>query len=148
MNRLVIVAVTCGVLLFVACRPTMAPVSPTPAANVGKRIEAPGGSYTLITVHELQEMLKQKDFLFVNVHVPYYGEIEKTDLFIPYDEIEKHLDKLPAKDAKIVLYCRSGNMSNQAAHVLVSLGYTNVYDVEGGMIAWEAAGFPLKKQAQ
>jgi len=132
--------------LLVACRPAKAPTLPAPAAGLGKRIQAPEGSYTLVTVSELREMLVLKDFQLVNVHVPYYAEIEGTDLFIPYDEIEKQLDKLPGKEARIVLYCRSGSMSKQAAHVLVALGYTNVYDVEGGMIAWEAAGFPLKKQ--
>jgi len=144
-RHLLIIVVVLSAALLVACRPGKAPTLPAPAAGLGKRIQAPGGSYTLVTVSESREMLVHKDFPLVNVHVPYYAEIEGTDLFIPYDEIEKHLDKLPAKDARIVLYCRSGNMSNQAAHVLVALGYTDVYDVEGGMIAWEAAGFPLKK---
>ena len=143
-RHLLIAVALLSATLLVACRPAQAPTLPAPAA-VGKRIQAPGGSYTLVTVSELREMLVHKDFPLVNVHVPYYAEIEGTDLFIPYDEIEKQLDKLPAKDARIVLYCRSGSMSSQAAHVLAKLGYTNVYDVEGGMIAWEAAGFPLKK---
>lgn len=108
-------------------------------------MEAPGGSYTLITVNELQGMLKNKDFVLVNVHVPYAGEIEKTDMHITYNEIDKNLGKLPAKGAKIVLYCRAGPMSTEAAQSLVKLGYTSVYDVEGGMNAWEAAGYPLKR---
>jgi phage shock protein E len=43
-----------------------------------------------------------------------------------------------------VLYCRSGNMSAEAAETLVGLGYTDVWDVRGGMIAWERAGFRLE----
>jgi phage shock protein E len=148
MKRKVVAVMVLSILLLVACQQAKAPGSPAPATGVGRRIAAAGGSYTLITVSELREMLQHKDFLFVNVHTPYYGEIEPTDLFIPFDEISKHLDKLPDKGAKIVVYCRSGNMSNQAVHELVSLGYTNLSDVEGGMIAWEAAGFPLIKSAQ
>ena len=44
-------------------------------------------------------------------------------------------DVLPDKDAKILVYCRSGNRSRTAANVLVSLGYTQVYDF-GGIINW------------
>jgi phage shock protein E len=151
-KRAVVAVLILVSLLFVACRRVGAPPNPTAAptalGGVGKTMAAPGGSYTLLTVGELHALLQHKDFLLVNVHVPYYGEIEPTDLFIPYDQIDKHLDQLPAKDARIVLYCRSGNMSNQAVHVLVGLGYTNLFDVDGGMVAWEAAGYPLLKKAQ
>lgn len=89
-------------------------------------------------------MLTKKDFFMVNVHTPYDGELEKTDAFVPYDTIAKNLDKLPQdKNAKIILYCRSGRMSQIAAEKLTSLGYTNVYDLTGGMNAWEQRGYKV-----
>jgi rhodanese-related sulfurtransferase len=89
-------------------------------------------------------MLESKDFLFVNTHIPYEGEIAGTDAFIPYDELELYADQLPAdQGAKIVLYCRSGRMSEIAATALAQQGYSNVYELDGGMIAWEEAGLPL-----
>lgn len=101
--------------------------------------------YTDVTSDQLNEMLKNKDFYFVNVHTPYEGEIEKTDAFIPYDQIDKNLDKLPKdKNAKVVLYCRSGRMSAIAAQKLVDLGYLNVYNQLLGMHDWQSKGYPLK----
>jgi len=91
-------------------------------------------------------MLSNKDFVFINVHIPFAGNIVATDLSIPYDQIEQTLAKLPAdKKAKIVLYCRSGRMSAIAAETLVKLGYTNIWNLDGGMVAWEQAGYEIQK---
>ena len=112
----------------------------------GETIVLAGGSYQNVTPDELNAMLKDKDFVFINVHIPFAGNIANTDLSIPYDQIEQNLSQLPSdKNAKIVLYCRSGRMSAIAAEKLVSLGYTNIWDLEGGMLDWEQAGFDLEK---
>ena len=96
-----------------------------------------------ITVEQLDQMLKNKDFVLVNVHIPYEGEIPNTDLFIPFNAITDNLDKLPNKSARIILYCRSGSMSTIAAKALVAQGYTNVYELDGGFNAWKASGRPF-----
>jgi rhodanese-related sulfurtransferase len=104
--------------------------------------QTPG--YGTISVDELALMLEDKDFSLVNVHIPYEGELPQTDAFIQFDQIADNLDKLPAaKDAKIVLYCRSGRMSEIAGATLAGLGYTNVFHVEGGFNAWSTAGRDL-----
>jgi rhodanese-related sulfurtransferase len=107
--------------------------------------KAEGKGYTDLPVEELQTWLANKDFTFINVHIPFEGNIANTDLSIPYNEIEQNVDQLPAeKAAKIVLYCRSGHMSSIAAAKLDELGYTNVWNMAGGMAAWDQAGFPLE----
>ena len=112
---------------------------------MGETVTVSGGSYQNASVTDLQTMLKKKDFVLVNVHIPFAGNIPSTGLSIPYDEIEQNLSQLPSdKNAKIVLYCRSGRMSEIAAEKLVSLGYTNIWNLKGGMLGWEQAGFELE----
>ncbi|NOY57934.1 MAG: hypothetical protein GXO75_03240 [Calditrichaeota bacterium] len=97
-----------------------------------------------ITPQKLAEMMTNKDFILINVHIPYAGELPNTDLFIPFNDIEGNADKLPKEmGAKIVVYCRSGGMSAGASKELLDRGYTNIYDLTGGMNAWKNAGFEL-----
>lgn len=126
-------------LVLVACTtaPTAVVSDAPPTLNFTKNAEG----YADISVAQLATILPTEDFTFVNVHIPYEGELPQTDAFIPFDQITDHLDELPAKDAPIVLYCRSGNMSTTAAETLVGLGYTNVIEVDGGFNAWQAAGY-------
>lgn len=112
----------------------------------GETVTTEGGSYKNITPDELSAMLKNKDFVFVNVHIPFEGDIAGTDLSIAYNEIEQNLFQLPSdKTSKIVLYCRSGRMSQMAAEELVALGYTNIWNLDGGMVDWEQAGYELEE---
>lgn len=132
-----------GVLLS-ACSGTANPSEPS-SARAGKPISVEGGIYTEIGVNDLQAMLLEKDFVLVNVHIPFEGDIPGTDLSIPYDEVTQNLDLLPEnKDAKIVLYCRSDRMSEIASKTLVQEGYSNIWNLDGGMVDWERAGFPIE----
>ena len=107
-------------------------------------IPVEGGSFTDVSAAGLAVMLETKDFPLINVHIPYAGEIDGTDDHIPFDQVEPNLGKFPAdKDAQIVIYCRSGSMSGITARELVKLGYTNVWNLDGGMNAWQAAGNEL-----
>jgi rhodanese-related sulfurtransferase len=103
-----------------------------------------GGHWTNVTPDRLAQMLQSKDFTFVNVKTPYIGEIDGTDLYIPYDQLTaRKADLPPAKNAKILVYCRSGTESAMAAQTLLDLGYTNVWNLEGGMNAWQSSGRTL-----
>lgn len=124
-------------LVLVAC-------ATQPGLSTPIKLPVAGGSYTNVTPAQLKQMLAAKDFVFINVHIPYAGEIEMTDAFIPYNEIPQNISKFPAdKNTKIFLYCQSGRMSAIAAEELVKLGYTNLWNLDGGMSAWESAGLPV-----
>jgi len=132
-------------LVLAACATGGAATAPQEQTMQTQKVPVEGsGSYIDVSATDLASMMENKDFLLINVHVPYAGEIEGTDLFIPFNAIEQNLDKLPAdKGAKLVVYCRSGGMSAIAARTLVKLGYTNVWNLDGGMIGWEQAGHSL-----
>jgi rhodanese-related sulfurtransferase len=115
-----------------------------PSGEVGEKISVSGGTYTRVSPTQLRGVMQREDVVLVNTHVPFEGNIPATDHSIPYDEIGRNPDRLPGEDATIVLYCRSGNMSAEAAETLVRLGYEDVWDLRGGMIAWQKAGFRLE----
>ena len=47
------------------------------------------------------------------------------------------------RDAPYLLYCRSGNRSGQTAELMKELGFTDVRDVEGGIVSWLDNGHPF-----
>lgn len=97
-------------------------------------------AYRNISVDQFIEMMNNKDFILINVHVPYEGEIARTDLHIPFNVIGNLEKDLPDKDAKIVLYCMSGRMSRTAAERLSGMGYTQLFNLHGGMRSWKENG--------
>ncbi len=141
--RYIFIAFLMSTMLLSACQPT---ATPRPTVEVrGEVVTVQGGTYTNVTPLELDTMLTSKDFTLINVHTPFQGKIDQTDLSIPYDQIKQNLDKLPTdKNARLVLYCRSGHMSDIAAKTLITLGFTNIWNLDGGMVAWENAGLLIE----
>lgn len=100
---------------------------------------------TNVTPVQLNAMLADKDFTFINVHIPYAGEIGATDAHIAYTDIgylEAELGSV--LEAKAVLYCLTGPMSASATKALAAKGYCRIYDLPGGMVGWQSAGYSLK----
>ena len=80
---------------------------------------------------DVREDNERADFNIGGIHVP-VGKIQSVQL----DDIEDW-----DKNDEIVIYCRSGNRSGIATHVLEMLGYTNVKNLVGGMLDWNNKNF-------
>ena len=90
-----------------------------------------------ISAEEAREMMQDQQVTVVDVRTQNEydeGHIPNAVL-IPNETIRTEPSLLPDKQAVILVYCRSGNRSHQAAVKLVKLGYENVYDF-GGINSW------------
>ena len=72
---------------------------------------------------------------FASGHIP--GAVN-----IAVEELAQRLSEVP-QDTPVVLYCRSGNRSGQAAQILDRAGYTDIYDL-GGITTWAQQGYPVE----
>ncbi len=88
-----------------------------------------------------------KEFYLLDVRtLPEYtaGHLSFTDDLIPYDQLPKHLDKIPQdKSTTMYIFCRTSRRSGISTTYLRSIGYPNVYNVSGGIVAWQNAGFEI-----
>ena len=96
--------------------------------------------YRQINPTQLKKMLENKNFDLINVHIPYQGDIPKTDANIAFNRINDIIEQYPDKGSLLVLYCMSGPMSRYASRELVKLGYTNIVELTGGSNEWRRLG--------
>ncbi len=109
------------------------------SGGCGNVPEKTDSDYKKISAEDAKNRMDEsKDAIVVDVRtLDEYneGHIEGA-ILIPNETItDTPPELLPDLDAEILIYCRSGNRSQQAAEKLIELGYTNVYDF-GGIIDW------------
>ena len=98
-----------------------------------------GASYHQISTEEAVKMMEEEeDYIILDVRTE--GEYEEKHIpgavLVPNETIgTEEIEELPDKEQMILVYCRSGNRSKQAAEKLVKLGYTNIYEF-GGINDW------------
>ena len=94
-----------------------------------------------VSATELDERLGRGDKLaLVDVREPYEREIadlpEVGQLRIPIDQLLGRVSELD-REAPLILYCRSGSRSGWATQELLALGFDNVWNLKGGLLAWK-----------
>jgi len=94
-----------------------------------------------ISVQEVKDRLdKGEEINLIDVREPYeHAEFNIGGILYPLGDIRammvEELEDL--KDKEVVLYCRTGNRSAQAAMILDMLGFENTKNLVGGVVAWQ-----------
>lgn len=102
----------------------------------------------LINVANLNVILKDSILQLIDVRTPKEfaeGHLKGARMINFYDK--DFLDQMSKLDKKkeLYIYCRSGNRSGQAAEKLKNIGFTKVYDLQGGIKKWNAKGLETVK---
>jgi rhodanese-related sulfurtransferase len=92
-----------------------------------------------ITVQDLKKMIDNKeDFQLIDVRETFEYEMSNLNgLNIPLAGLLLEADQI-SKDKPVIMQCRSGARSAAALNQLEQLGYTNLYNLKGGILAWKA----------
>lgn len=109
-------------------------------------LTACGAGYKTVSVADLHAA-NQPNRIVLDVRQPYEyaaGHIAGA-ILLPLPELPSRLDEVPA-DVPVYVYCHSGNRSKRASEILAKAGKKDIRDVSGGILAWEAAGYPVTKE--
>ncbi|MFN8493601.1 MAG: rhodanese-like domain-containing protein [Caldilineaceae bacterium] len=63
---------------------------------------------------------------------------------LPMAEVPNRLSEIP-RDKTVIVTCHSGNRSSKVVAYLREQGFTNIHDMQGGIIAWQNAGLPVEQ---
>lgn len=104
------------------------------------------GSKENLNVQEVAQLIKdQPEVVLVDVRTPneyQQGHIEGSELINFYDPDFKDKVAELDKEKEYVVYCRSGGRSANAVSIMKKMGFSNIHNMTGGMLAWNRAGLP------
>ncbi len=102
------------------------------------------GDYKNITVAELTKLLQEGSLRLIDVRTD--AEIARgkipQGMALPLHLLPLRMHDLD-KTAKTVFYCQVGGRSAQAAAFAAANGFSDVYNLQGGITAWAHAGLPI-----
>ncbi len=143
MMRKVIITALTAALILTGCQSAREEKTdmPTDAVSTNAiRVEEAGGDgqYHAISAAKAKKMMEEQNVVVVDVRTAdeYAQGHVQSAILLPNESIGSEMPmELPDKDATILVYCRSGRRSKEAAGKLLDLGYRNVYDF-GGINDW------------
>jgi rhodanese-related sulfurtransferase len=111
-----------------------------------------GSGWTTVDVQTAHDALSADDAAqIVDVREPSEWAdtgVPEGAVLIPLGDLEAQAAGGLSKDAPVYVICRSGNRSQTGSDILAGMGFTEVYNVDGGMNAWVAAGLPVEAYQQ
>lgn len=119
---------------------------PTPSSDTDRPEQAPG--VRLVSPDEAAELLASPDTTVLDIRTP--PEVAQARLpgavaiDIMGPDFAQRVDTLD-RDGHYLLYCRTGNRTSSARALMTQLGFRDVADIDGGIIAWANAGLPLEQ---
>jgi rhodanese-related sulfurtransferase len=107
-----------------------------------------GAGGAAVSIQEATLMINRQDALVLDVREP--AEFEKGHVIgarnVPLSQLEGRARELEKHKAKpVIVVCGSGNRSRSALGSLRRLGFQQVFELAGGVAAWQQAGLPLEK---
>ncbi len=109
---------------------------------------APSSAVQLVDVVKGLALAADQSVVVVDVRTPAEfaeGHLDRAELVDFNDaEFREQIAQFD-RSATYLVYCHSGNRSGQATAIMAELGFANVYDLDGGIGAWQAAGAPIVK---
>ena len=128
------------ILLFAALAASLALLAGCTLSKTKKDAEDMSDkvAYHKISAEEAYEMMVSQEVMVVDVRTQeeYDGGHIENAVLVPNESIGSEMpEALPDKEATLLVYCRSGRRSKDAAQKLLALGYQSVYDF-GGVIDW------------
>jgi phage shock protein E len=98
-----------------------------------------------VNIETVANFQSHKDVVLIDVREQWeYDEAHIPGVtLIPMSEIEARVSEIP-RDKEVILTCRSGNRSSQVLSYLQGQGFDNVHNMEGGIVAWQAAGLAVE----
>lgn len=103
--------------------------------------QAQTGGKTLVNTDEFKELSQQEDVYVIDVRTPAEvsaSYISETDYFFDVNnpDFAKNIATLD-KDKTYIVYCRSGARSSNAIAYMQKQGFTNLYELAGGILSWK-----------
>ncbi len=102
-------------------------------------------NFSAISPQTFKKLYETGEFTAIDVRTPEeisQGKVIKDALEIDFyaADFQERLEKLD-KNKKYLINCRSGSRSGEAIKLMKDMGFKEVYDLSGGIIAWRSVGF-------
>ncbi len=141
-KKLIIASIVCVVIIISGIYIAFIMYDSDTKSRLGENITTKE-AYDLI-----QNNIENPDFIILDVRTQdeyNSGHIENASMLDFYDEsFEDDLDQMD-KNKTYLVYCRTGNRSGRATDIMVELGFTDVYNMLGGIVQWNEDGYKTVK---